>query len=432
MEIKRTLYLNKLVDRKHNGLIKVITGIRRCGKSYLLNILFYNYLISEGVKEDHIIRFAFDSAADLSKINENLIEIDELKRKVDAKKFMDYISSKIKDNDIYYLLLDEVQNLGSFEAVLNSYIRSSNLDVYVTGSNSKFLSSDVITEFAGRGDEVHMFPLTFAEFFSVYEGSKEDAYEDYSLYGGLPALINIKSEEQKLTYLESQMKNVYLRDIIKRYNLSNDENISELLDIISSGISTLVNPPKLANTFKSLKNVSISVNTISNYIHYLEEAFIVRCVIRYDVKGKKYINTPFKIYFEDIGLRNARINFRQLESTHNMENIIYNELRYRGFNVDVGMVEITDRTNNGDRTKKQYEIDFVANKGSNRYYIQSVYDIPDKEKYLQETRSFDNTKDSFKKIVIVNKTMKPRRDEQGYLFMGIKEFLLDINSLENN
>ncbi len=430
MEIKRNLYLNKLIDRKHNGLIKVITGIRRCGKSYLLNTLFYNHLVSEGVKEDHIIKFAFDSAEDLNKINEDLIEIDESKRKVDAKKFMDYISSKVNDKDMYYLLLDEVQNLGSFEAVLNSYIRSSNLDVYVTGSNSKFLSSDVITEFAGRGDEVHIFPLTFAEFFSVYDGSKEDAYEEYSLYGGLPALVNIKSEEQKVTYLESQMKNVYLRDIVKRYNLGNGENISELLDIISSGISTLVNPLKLANTFKSLKNVSISVNTISNYIHYLEEAFIVSCVKRYDVKGKKYINTPFKIYFEDIGLRNARINFRQFEETHIMENIIYNELRYRGFNVDVGMVEITEKINNGDRTKKQYEIDFVANKGSNRYYIQSTYDIPDKEKYLQETRSFENTRDYFKKIIIVNKTMKPRRDEQGYLFIGIKEFLLDINSLE--
>ncbi len=430
MEIKRNLYLNKLIDRKHNGLIKVITGIRRCGKSYLLNTLFYNHLVSEGVKEDHIIKFAFDSAEDLNKINEDLIEIDESKRKVDAKKFMDYISSKVNDKDMYYLLLDEVQNLGSFEAVLNSYIRSSNLDVYVTGSNSKFLSSDVITEFAGRGDEVHIFPLTFAEFFSVYDGSKEDAYEEYSLYGGLPALVNIKSEEQKVTYLESQMKNVYLRDIVKRYNLGNGENISELLDIISSGISTLVNPLKLANTFKSLKNVSISVNTISNYIHYLEEAFIVSCVKRYDVKGKKYINTPFKIYFEDIGLRNARINFRQFEETHIMENIIYNELRYRGFNVDVGMVEITEKINNGDRTKKQYEIDFVANKGSNRYYIQSAYDIPDKEKYLQETRSFENTRDYFKKIIIVNKTMKPRRDEQGYLFIGIKEFLLDINSLE--
>lgn len=430
MEIKRNLYLNKLIDRKHNGLIKVITGIRRCGKSYLLNTLFYNHLVSEGVKEDHIIKFAFDSAEDLNKINEDLIEIDESKRKVDAKKFMDYISSKVNDKEIYYLLLDEVQNLGSFEAVLNSYIRSSNLDVYVTGSNSKFLSSDVITEFAGRGDEVHIFPLTFAEFFSVYDGSKEDAYEEYSLYGGLPTLVNIKSEEQKANYLESQMKNVYLRDIVKRYNLGNDENISELLDIISSGISTLVNPLKLANTFKSLKNVSISVNTISNYIHYLEEAFIVSCVKRYDVKGKKYINTPFKIYFEDIGLRNARINFRQFEETHIMENIIYNELRYRGFNVDVGMVEITEKINNGDRTKKQYEIDFVANKGSNRYYIQSAYDIPDKEKYLQETRSFENTRDYFKKIIIVNKTMKPRRDEQGYLFIGIKEFLLDINSLE--
>lgn len=287
MEIKRDKYLNKLIIRKHNGFIKVITGIRRCGKSYLLNNLFYNHLINEGILSNHIIRFAFDSGNDLDLINENLIEIDTEKRKVNPKKFMDYISSKIKDNDMYYLLLDEVQNLGSFETVLNGYLRKSNLDVYVTGSNSKFLSSDIITEFEGRGDEVHVMPLSFSEFFSVFEGSKEDALDEYSLYGGLPAICSMETDEQKINYLQTQMKNVYLRDIVNRYHLSNDDNIGELLNIMASGVSTLVNPPKLANTFKSVKNSSVSINTVSSYIEHLQEAFLISLARRYDVKGKK-------------------------------------------------------------------------------------------------------------------------------------------------
>ena len=430
MEIKREKYLNKLINRKHNGLIKVITGIRRCGKSYLLNNLFYKYLINEGILADHIIRFAFDSADDLNLIGENLIELDIRGRKVDPKKFMDYISTKIKDDNMYYLLLDEVQNLGSFEAVLNGYLRKPNLDVYVTGSNSKFLSSDIVTEFEGRGDEIHVMPLSFSEFFKTFKGSKEDALDEYSLYGGLPALCSMKDDEQKLNYLQSQMKNVYLRDIVTRYHLNNDENIGELLDILASGISTLVNPTKLANTFKSVKNASISVNTVSSYIEYLEEAFLISLAKRYDVKGKKYINTPFKIYFEDIGLRNARLNFRQLEQTHTMENIIYNELRYRGFNVDVGVVEVFEKKEDGSRTKRQYEIDFIANMGSKRYYIQSAYEIESEGKLAKETRSFDKTDDSFKKIIVVAQSMKPRRNEKGYLVIGIKEFLLNDNSLE--
>ena len=356
MEIKRDKYLNKLIIRKHNGLIKIITGIRRCGKSYLLNRLFYNHLIKQGVSANHIIKFAFDSADDLNLIDENLIDINIEKRKVDPKKFINYISSKITDNNMYYLLLDEVQNLGSFEAILNGYLRKEILDVYVTGSDSKFLSSDIITEFAGRGDEIHIMPLSFSKFFPTYTGNKESAFDEYSLYGGLPAICSMKTSEQKIEYLESQMKNVYLRDIIDRYNLNNDENIGELLNIIASNISILVNPPKLANTFKSVRSTSISVNTISNYINYLKETFLISYVQRYDVKGKKYINTPFKIYFEDIGLRNARLHFRQVEQTHIMENIIYNELRYRGFKVDVGVVESYEKNQDRKKTKPNMKL----------------------------------------------------------------------------
>ena len=430
MEIKRDVYLNRLTIRKHNGFIKVITGIRRSGKSYLLNTIFYNHLLDDGIKENHIIKFAFDSADDLRLIGENLTEIAEEKRKVDPNKFMDYINSLISDNDMYYLLLDEVQNLGSFESVLNGYLRRSNMDIYVTGSNSKFLSSDIITEFEGRGDEVHVFPLMFSEFYSVYEGSKEEAFDDYTVYGGLPAAALMKTEEQKSNYLITQIKNVYLRDIVNRYNLSGDENISDLLDILASGISTLTNPRKLANTFKSVKQSKICEATIAKYISYLEDSFLLSCAKRYDVKGKRYIETPYKLYFEDVGLRNARLNFRQIEPTHIMENIIYNELRYRGFNVDVGVVESREKDENGKDIKKQLEIDFVANQGSKRYYIQSAYEIPTGEKWVQETRSFDKTNDSFKKIMIVERSMKPRIDEKGYVTMGVKEFLLAENSLE--
>lgn len=429
MEIKRDKYLKDLIIRKHNGFIKVITGIRRCGKSYLLNKIFYNHLLNEGIDEDHIIKFAFDLNDDLTLIGEDAIRMEKEKRKVDPVKFMNFISSRIIDDNFYYLLLDEVQNLGAFESVLNSYLRKDNIDVYVTGSNSKFLSTDIITEFAGRGDEVHVYPLSFSEFFNAFKGSKEDAYDEYALFGGLPALCSMQSEQQKTNYLETQIKNVYLKDIVKRYNLQNDNNIDELLNIIASGISTLVNPPKLVNSFKSLKNESISVNTVDRYIKYLEESFMISCAKRYDVKGKKYINTPYKIYFEDVGLRNARINYRQYEKTHIMENIIYNELRYRGYKVDVGMVEIIDKID-GRNQKKQCEIDFIATLGSKKYYLQSAYDIPNEDKLRQETRSFDKTNDSFKKIIIVFPNTKPRRNEKGYLIMGIKEFLLDANSLE--
>ena len=429
MRIKREKYLKMLQIRQHNGFVKVITGIRRCGKSYLLNEIFYEQLKSEGVNEDHIIKFAFDSADDLLMINEDLQELYAKKKKVDPKKFMAFVSQKMKDDNMYYLLLDEVQNLDCFEAVLNGYLRKKNMDVYVTGSNSRFLSTDVLTEFAGRGDEIHVYPLSFSEFYSNYEGNLDYAFDDYMIYGGLPAVALMETPEQKESYLNIQLQNVYLKDIVERHNLNSDESISELLDALASGMSSLTNPSKLSNAFKSIKNVSLSALTIDHYITFMQQAFMLSKAHRYDVKGKKYINTPYKIYFEDVGLRNARLDFRQIEETHLMENIIFNELRYRGYHVDVGVVEMRDNVN-GVMERRQLEIDFVANQGNKRYYIQSAYEIPDEEKMKQETRPFDKTKDSFKKIIIVGKSMKPRRTEKGYLIVGIKEFLLDQDSLD--
>lgn len=429
MEIKRDKYLEMLQIRRHNGFIKVITGIRRCGKSYLMNDIFYEKLRQEGVDESHIIKFAFDSAEDLLLIGEDLQDLFINKKKVDPKKFMTFISQRMIDNDMYYLLLDEVQNLGCFEAVLNGYLRKKNMDVYVTGSNSKFLSSDVLTEFAGRGDEIHVLPLSFSEFYANYQDGLDYAFDDYMIYGGLPAVALMKTSEQKSSYLKTQLQNVYLKDLVERNNLNSDENIGELLDIIASGISSLTNPTKLANTFKSIKNTSLSALTIDRYITYMQQAFILSKVNKYDVKGKKYINTPYKIYFEDVGLCNARLEFRQIEETHLMENIIYNELRYRGYNVDVGFVETRENID-GTLKRKQLEIDFVANQGNKRYYIQSAYDIPNEEKMKQETKSLDNIDDSFKKIIVVRNSIKPRRNEKGYLIVGLKEFLLDPNSLE--
>ena len=429
MEIKRDKYLEMLQIRRHNGFIKIITGIRRCGKSYLMNDIFYEKLRQEGVDESHIIKFAFDSAEDLLLIGEDLQDLFINKKKVDPKKFMTFISQRMIDNDMYYLLLDEVQNLGCFEAVLNGYLRQKNMDVYVTGSNSKFLSSDVLTEFAGRGDEIHVLPLSFSEFYANYQDGLDYAFDDYMIYGGLPAVALMKTSEQKSSYLKTQLQNVYLKDLVERNNLNSDENIGKLLDIIASGISSLTNPTKLANTFKSIKNTSLSALTIDRYITYMQQAFILSKVNKYDVKGKKYINTPYKIYFEDVGLCNARLDFRQIEETHLMENIIYNELRYRGYNVDVGFVETRENID-GTLKRKQLEIDFVANQGNKRYYIQSAYDIPNEEKMKQETKSLDNIDDSFKKIIVVRNSIKPRRNEKGYLIVGLKEFLLDPNSLE--
>ena len=430
MEIKRDAYLNELILRLHNGMIKVITGIRRCGKSYLMNSIFYSYLIESVTDDSHILRFAFDSAEDLARIGEDPVVLAREKRKVSPEKFMRFVSEHIPKKGSFYLLLDEIQELDCFEAVLNGYLRNSQFEIYVTGSNSRFLSTDVLTEFQGRGDEIRIYPLSFAEFISVYSGSVDDAWDDYMTFGGLPALTMMKTETQKIRYLETQLNNVYLKDIIARNNLNNDTNLPELLDVLASGMATLVNPNILEGTFRSEKKVKISAPTISQYIAYLQEAFLINTVRRYDVKGKKYINTPYKIYFEDTGLRNARLSFRQTEPSHLMENIIYIELRRRGFLVDVGVVGIREKNAEGHLQRKQLEIDFIANLGSKRYYIQSAYEIPDEIKRTQEIKSFNYTGDSFKKIILVEKKMKPKRDEHGYMTMGIREFLLDQNSLD--
>lgn len=431
MEIKRDLYLNKLVNAIGNGSIKVITGVRRCGKSYILNTLFYNYLLKFGIDKSHIIKFAFDSAEDLTKIGEDLIEIDVEKRKVDYKKFMNYISSLIVDDNKYYLLLDEVQKLSSFETVLLGYLGRENLELFVSGSNSKFLSKDVITELRGRGYEIHVLPLSFSEYYNFIKGNESDRLEEYMVFGGLPRVALANTNEEKMSYLKTQMTNTYLKDIVERYELRDDEGLNELLKIIASGISGLTNPNKLSNAFKSLSKKNLCPDTIDKYIDHFEDAFILNKVLRYDVKGKAYISTPYKIYFEDVGLRNVALDFRQVEFTHIMENVIYNELKYRGYNVDVGTIEVREKNKEGNRIKKNLEVDFIANKGSQRYYIQSVYDIPDEEKWEQETKSFDNIKDSFKKIVVVNKNVVARHTESGYLLIGLKEFLLNSNSLES-
>ena len=422
VEIKRDVYLERLIVRKHNGFIKVITGIRRSGKSYLLNTLFYNHLISNSIDESHIIRFAFDTAQDLLKIGENPIVLDNEKeeRKVDPSKFLNWLMPQISGDGIYYLLLDEVQKLGAFESVLNGFLRKENVDVYVTGSNSKFLSKDIITEFEGRGDEIHVLPLSFSEYYAYKQGDKSDAYDDYSVYGGLPAIALMSTEEQKTNYLISQMKNVYIRDIVNRYSVQDESILGEVMDVIASGISTLTNPKKIADTMGSVHGINISASTVDKYIGHAEEAFMLSRVKRYNVKGRKYIGTPYKIYFEDVGLRNARLSFRQIEETHLMENIIYNELRFRGYQVDVGTVETREKDSSGKEFRVQREIDFIAVLGSKKYYIQSAYSIPNKEKYEQETKSLERTNDSFKKIIIVEKSMKPRYDENGYFLINNK------------
>lgn len=432
MEIKRDHYLEKLIRKKNNGLIKVITGIRRSGKSYLLNTLFYNHLIESGVEEKHIIRFAFDSATDLLKIGVDLMDFDVLsgERLVDPQKFMAYILAHTTDQGKYYLLLDEVQLLASFEQVLNGFLRQENFDVYVTGSNSKFLSKDVITEFAGRGDEIYVLPLSFSEFFQQYDGDKEDAFADYQVFGGLPAQCLMDNDEDKMNYLQSQLDNVYLRDIINRHDIRLQSELDDLLNVLASGMSTLTNPSRIAATFLSVKNSKISASTIDRFIDYFEDSFILKRAYRYDVKGRKYIGTPYKIYFEDVGLRNARLNFRQIEATHLMENIIFNELRYRGFRVDVGVVSSRENDKNGNNVKKQLEVDFIANQGSKRYYIQSAYSLPSPEKLRQEKTSLLKIDDSFKKIIIVKDRIKAFWDEDGILTMNLFDFLLDKNSLD--
>ena len=432
MEIKRDYYLNKLIRKMDNGFIKVITGIRRSGKSYLLNNIFYNYLIENGVDENHIIKFAFDSGQDLLKIGEDLMDLDILsgERLVNPKKFLEYVFARTNNDEKYYILLDEVQLLASFEQVLNGFLRQKNFDVYVTGSNSEFLSKDVITEFAGRGDEIHIMPLVFSEFLQTYDGDKEDAFAEYQVFGGLPAQALMKSDEDKMNYLKNQLSNVYLRDIVNRYDVRLNSELEDLLNILASGISTLTNPSKIESTFLSVKKTKISANTIDKYIDYFEDSFLIKRVHRYDVKGRKYIGTPYKIYFEDVGLRNARLNFRQIEPTHLMENIIYNELRFRGYMVDVGTVIKRENGPNDKDVKKQLEVDFIANLGSKKYYIQSAYSIPSKKKLEQEKASLINIDDSFKKIMVVKDRIKPSLDEHGILTINLFDFLLDIDSLD--
>ena len=417
MIIPRDRYLEQLVSRKHNGLIKIITGMRRCGKSFLLFKLFKEHLIAEGVPESHIIR----------------IELDDRRNKSlrDPDVCLEYVTSLLKDESKYYLLIDEVQFMAEFEDVLNSFLHIDNLDTYVTGSNSKFLSTDIITEFRGRGDEIHVRPLSFAEYCAVYpDMAWDDAWNIYHTYGGLPYAVLLDKAEDKAQYLKRLFREVYLKDIVERNKVQNNIQMGILLDIISSSIGSLTNPRKLENTFKSDGNISISAATIKQYLDYFIDAFMVEKAERYDIKGKKYISTPQKYYFSDLGLRNARLNFRQQEETHIMENVIYNELRMRGYSVDVGVIEINERTSEGTYARKQIEIDFVANKGSQRYYIQSAFALPSFEKVAQEERPLKNVPDSFKKIIVVKDNIMLRRDDNGITTMGLKQFLLDPNSLE--
>ena len=430
MEIKRDYYLNKLISRKTNGLIKVITGVRRCGKSYLLNTLFYRHLLDCGISEDHIIKFAFDSADDLHLIGESLIELQKHNRKVDPEKFMEYIRSRTVDKEMYYLLLDEVQLMDSFETVLNGYLRKDNMDVFVTGSNAKFLSSDIITEFAGRGDEIHMYPLSFSEFMTAFQGDKYEGLSQYMLYGGIPLVALREDAKDRATTLENLFSEIYIRDIVTRHGVRNKGELEDLLNIVSSAVGSLTNPEKLKNTFRSVKKSKITSVTIKKYLGYFEDSFLLESAHRYDIKGKAYIETPKKYYFSDLGLRNARLNFRQFEPTRAMENVIYNELRMRGYSVDIGVVPIAEKDEDGKVIRKQLEVDFICNLGSGRYYIQSAYSIPDEQKRTQETRPFTKIDDSFKKIVITRDIVPAQYDDRGILTINIYDFLLDPSALE--
>ncbi len=417
MEIKRDDYLNKLISRENNGLIKVITGLRRSGKSYLLFNLYYNYLLDKEIDKSHIIDVALDD-----RTNKELRNPDNM---------LKFIKDKIKDDKLYYILLDEIQYLDEFEDVLNSLMHIRNADIYVTGSNSKFLSSDVITEFRGRGDEIHIYPLSFREFVSVYKGSTDEAWDDYFNYGGMPLVLSKDTAKEKTEYLKSLFEKVYISDILERHKkVKNKIELDELLDILSSAVGSLTNPLKLSKTFKSEKNKVISDKTIKRYIEYFEDSFLISEAKRYDVKGKKYINSPYKYYFEDIGLRNARLNFRQTEENHVMENIIYNELKVRGYNIDIGVVNVYEYNKDRKRILKNYEVDFVVTQGNNKYYIQSALSLNNLEKIKQENNSLININDSFKKIIVVKDNIKPRRDENGIVTIGIYNFLLDENSLD--
>lgn len=411
-EIKRDKYLNMLVNRRDNGLIKIITGIRRCGKSYLLDPIFKKYLIESGVKENHIIKLELDKIE-----NEKYLDPQELNN---------YIKSKIEDNDKYYILLDEIQLVDKFESVLNGFLYIKNLDVYVTGSNSRFLSTDIITEFRGRGDEIKVFPLTFSEFMQAFNGDNYEAWNEYLTYGGMPLIISKSNDEEKSKYLKDLFEQTYIKDIIERNNIQRIDVINSIVNMLASSIGSLTNPKKIYDTFVSNGEKEVSLNTINSYMKFIEDSFIVNKSERYDVKGKKYIQTPQKYYFSDVGLRNARLNFRQQEENHIMENIIYNELIVRGYNVDVGVVEIRDENKN----RKQLEVDFVCNLGSKRYYIQSALNLETREKTLQEERPLININDNFKKIIVVKDNQKHWFTEEGIMIIGIQEFLLNQNSLD--
>ncbi len=424
--IKRDEYLKRIIDRKENGLIKVITGIRRCGKSFLLFNLFYDYLIQSGVKEEQIIRIALDDNT-----FEKYRDSDELSK---------YIRGKIVNSDMYYILIDEVQyaitkdelknheNIGLYN-VLNGLMRLRNVDIYVTGSNSKMLTKDVLTAFRGRGDEIKIYPISFKEFYSLEGGDKSDAYEEYALYGGMPLVLSKKNDVEKMRYLQNLFTEVYFKDIEERYDIEMPGVLSELTDDLCSSVGSLTNASKIAKTLQSVKSIKVSSTTISRYLNYLIESFLFSNAKRYDVKGKKYFEYPSKYYCTDIGLRNARLNFRQQEETHIMENIIYNELLCREYSVDVGVVEIVE-TNAGERTKKQCEIDFVVNKGSKKYYIQSALNVSDASKLETELRPLKNTKDFFKKIIVSKTSMRHWMDDDGILHIGLYEFLLNENSLD--
>jgi len=410
MVIKRDSYLNQLIAGRDNGLIKIITGIRRCGKSYLLFNLYHQYLLSHGVSDTNIVKIPFDDW--------------DYRDYCNPENLMRYLKERIKPDEKYYLLFDEVQLMKNFESVLNGLLRKENLDIYVTGSNSRFLSTDIITEFRGRGDQIHVYPLSFAEFMSVESRHPIDAWPDYYTYGGLPHLLMLEGDHKKAEYLRNLYKSVYSSDIIDRHNIKNRDEFNELAHIMASSIGSPCNPLKLSNTFNSIKKKKISDKTISRYLIYMQDAFIIEKATRYDIKGKKYINSLSKYYFTDIGIRNAILDFRQLEETHIMENIIYNELKIRGYTVDVGCVEKRGVSAEGQRTRQYFEVDFVANSGSQRIYIQSAFRIPSEEKMLQESASLLNIDDSFKKIIIVKDVIKPYRNDAGIFIMGLFDFLL--------
>jgi len=417
MKIERPIYMQQLIDSKDNGLIKIVTGLRRVGKSYLLKTLFKEYLLGEGIRKDHVL----------------IIDLEDRRNKAfrNPDYLLDWVDAQMKDDEQYYIIIDEVQRVDEFVDMLGTLVGKENADVYVTGSNSHFLSSDIATEFRGRGDEIHVWPLTFKEFMTAYEGDIVDGWQEYYTYGGLPKILSIKGEDRKATYLRNLYRTVYLSDIYERHEIENKAEFEELVRILASSIGSPVNPTNLANTFKSVKRLNnITDKTIETYIGYLTDAFLIEKSERYDIKGKKYIGTTPKYYFKDLGLRNAILSFRQTEENHLMENVIYNEMRYRGFLVDVGNVTIRVKNEKGEWQRVTLEVDFVCNLGSRRYYLQSAYRLPDEEKQKQEKRSLEQIKDSFKKIVIVGERMKLRRDDNGIVLMGVYEFLKDATLLD--